>query len=101
MPHLWSTLILLNAVWPAPVPFALPGNWLIVYNNSSIRLVARRRWNFLPLYLSCYNSLGLIGDITGNEVVDFEDLAAAGANPCPYIPSSISDSNPWSYILLL
>jgi uncharacterized protein YqgC (DUF456 family) len=70
--YFWITLlIILNAFWLVLVPFALPGNWLIVITTS---LFAWWRWQdgvFSPYTLIAIAILALIG-----ELVEF--FAAAG-----------------------
>jgi len=64
MLYLWLTiLILLNVVWLATVPFALPGNWLIVITTS---LFAWWRWDdgvFSPYTLIAITVLALLGEL--------------------------------------
>jgi uncharacterized protein YqgC (DUF456 family) len=64
MLYLWLTiLILLNVVWLAIVPFALPGNWLIVITTS---LFAWWRWDdgvFSPYTLIAIAVLALLAEL--------------------------------------
>ena len=64
MLYFWAILlILLNAVWLALVPFALPGNWLIVITTS---LFAWWRWEdeIFSLYtLLAITILALLGEL--------------------------------------
>ena len=64
MLYLWAILlILLNAIWLALVPFALPGNWLIVITTS---LFAWWRWEdgiFSIYTLLAITVLALLGEL--------------------------------------
>jgi len=64
MLYFWLiVLILLNAVWLATVPFALPGNWLIVITTS---LFAWWRWDdgvFSIYTLLVITILALVGEL--------------------------------------
>ncbi len=64
MLYLWLVmLVLLNAVWLALVPFALPGNWLMVISAS---LFAWRQWEkhpFSTYTLAVIVALAFIGEL--------------------------------------
>ena len=64
MLYVWLTLlVLINAVWLALVPFALPGNWLIVISTS---LVAYWQWEKRPFAvytLAAIVILALLGEL--------------------------------------
>lgn len=67
MLYLWSTmLILLNAFWLALVPFALPGNWLIVITTALFAWWHAEHEIFSPYTLVAITALALLG-----EVVEF------------------------------
>jgi hypothetical protein len=65
--YLWLTLLVItNAVWLALVPFALPGNWLIVISTS---LLAWWRWEEQPF--SIYTLIAIVVLAFIGELVEF------------------------------
>lgn len=67
MLYFWLiALILLNAVWLALVPFALPGNWLIVITTS---LFAWWRWD--DGVFSAYTLLAITALALAGELIEF------------------------------
>jgi uncharacterized protein YqgC (DUF456 family) len=64
MLYLWSTmLILLNAVWLALVPFALPGNWLIVITTALFAWWHAEDSIFSSYTLIAITALALLGEL--------------------------------------
>ncbi len=64
MLYIWSiVLILLNAVWLALVPFALPGNWLIVITTSLFAWWRAEDGVFSAYTLLAIAILALIGEL--------------------------------------
>jgi uncharacterized protein YqgC (DUF456 family) len=65
--YLWlAILVITNAVWLALVPFALPGNWLIVIATS---LVAWWQWEKHPF--SIYTLAAIFVLVLLGELVEF------------------------------
>lgn len=65
--YLWSTiLILLNAVWLALIPFALPGNWLII-----ITTVLFAWWHAEDGIFSIYTLIAITALALLGELVEF------------------------------
>lgn len=64
MLYLWSTmLILLNAVWLALVPFALPGNWLIVITTALFAWWHAEDGIFSLYTLVAITALAILGEL--------------------------------------
>ena len=64
MLYFWSTiLILLNAFWLALVPFALPGNWLIVITTALFAWWHAEDRIFSPYTLVAITALALLGEL--------------------------------------
>jgi uncharacterized protein YqgC (DUF456 family) len=62
--YLWSTmLIILNAFWLALVPFALPGNWLIVITTVLFAWWRAEDKVFSPYTLGAITVLALLGEL--------------------------------------
>ncbi len=67
MLYLWSTiLILLNTFWLALVPFALPGNWLIVITTALFAW-----WHAEDEMFSSYTLVAITAFAFLGEVVEF------------------------------
>ena len=64
MLYLWLTvLILLNAVWLALVPFALPGNWLIVITTALFAWLYSEKGIFSIYTLIIITALAVLGEL--------------------------------------
>ncbi len=64
MLYLWLTmLILLNVVWLALVPFALPGNWLIVITTTLFAWWHAEEGIFSLYTLFAITALALLGEL--------------------------------------
>jgi hypothetical protein len=64
MLYLWLTmLVILNAVWLALVPFALPGNWLIVITTALFAWWHAKDGIFSVYTLVAITALALLGEL--------------------------------------
>ncbi len=64
MHYIWSIiLILLNAFWLALVPFAFPGNWLIVITTALFAWWRAEDGMFSPYVLIAITVLALLGEL--------------------------------------